>query len=375
MIALAFAAAVIAAPPSRMAAQQRSPAAVPVFEVDPFWPKLPLPKEYYVGDIGGVAVDANDHVWIFSRVKTLAKDQIGASLDPPLNDGCFPAPSVIEFDADGKFVQGWGGPGPGYEWLERAHGIYVDHQGNVWLGGNDAKDHQILKFSHDGKFLLQIGHAGKSRGSLDTENLNKPASLVMYQKTNEVFVADGYGNRRIIVFDADTGQFKRMWGAYGNTPDDAAPNSRTFEGAGPPQYGTIHGVKISNDDLVYVSDRSNNRIQVFTPQGKFLKEVFIKRQTRDPRGTAFDVAFSTDREQKFLYVLDGSNDKMRILDRQTMEEVGAFGHAGPYAGQWYFLHSLAADSKGNIYTGESRVPSRVQKFVFKGLSRTGRTDQ
>src|SRR5262249_23173067 len=137
-------------------------------------------------------------------------------------------------------------------------------------------------------------------------------------------------------------------------------------GPGPGQYGTIHGVKISNDDLVYVSDRSNNRIQVFTPDGKYLQEVFIRRKTSDPRGTAFDVAFSPDKAHKYLYLLGGSNDKIRILERSTMEEVGAFGHAGPYAGQWYFLHSLAVDSKGNIYTGESRIPARVQKFVLKG---------
>jgi len=351
------------------AAQAPKPTAsgVPTFEVDPFWPK-PLPNNYILGQVGGVFVDPQDHVWIVSRPRTLTKDQIGASLNPPAAECCVPAPPVIEFDAAGNYMKGWGGPSDAYEWPNNEHSVFVDYKGNVWIGGNTAgKDAQILKFTNDGKFLLQIGHAGKSQGSLDNENLNRPAEIYVYQKTNEVFAADGYGNRRVIVFDADTGAYKRSWGAYGNKPDDSAPRQRTYDGPGPAQFNTVHGVRISHDDLVYVSDRSNNRIQVFTPDGKFIREAFIARGTLDSRGTAFQVVFSPDKEQKFIYVPDGSNDRVRILDRETLQVVGSFGRNGPYAGQWDWLHSIGVDSKGNLYTGESRG-NRVQKFVFKGFS-------
>jgi DNA-binding beta-propeller fold protein YncE len=351
------------------AAQAPKPTAagVPTFEVDPFWPKA-LPNNYILGQVGGVFVDPQDHVWIVSRPRTLTKDQIGASLNPPAAECCVPAPPVIEFDATGNYMKGWGGPSDAYEWPNNEHSVFVDYKGNVWIGGNTAsKDAQILKFTNDGKFLLQIGHAGKSQGSLDNENLNRPAEIYVYQKTNEVFVADGYGNRRVIVFDADTGAYKRSWGAYGNKPDDSAPRQRTYDGPGPAQFNTVHGVRISHDDLVYVSDRSNNRIQVFTPAGKFIREAFIARGTLDSRGTAFQVVFSPDKDQKFIYVPDGSNDRVRILDRETLQVVGSFGRNGPYAGQWDWLHSIGVDSKGNLYTGESRG-NRVQKFVFKGLS-------
>ena len=348
---------------------QKRDTGVQRFEVDPFWPK-PLPNNFIMGELGGVYVDSRDQVWIVSRPRTLTDDQKGASLAPPTSECCIPAPPVMEFDAAGNYMQGWGGPGPGYEWPENEHGIFVDYKGNVWIGGNTRKkDNQILKFSNKGEFLLQIGHAGKSQGSDDTENLNRPTQVSVYQKTNEVFVADGYENRRVIVFDADTGAYKRHWGAYGNKPDDSAPRTRSFDGPGPQQFNLVHGVGISQDDLVYVSDRINNRIQVFTPDGKFVKEVFIARNTLDSRGTAFGLAFSPDKEQKFIYVPDGANDKVRILNRDTLQIVGSFGRAGPYAGQWHWLHSIGVDSKGNLYTGESRG-NRVQKFLFKGTSST-----
>jgi hypothetical protein len=344
---------------------QSKPASVPRFEIDPYWPK-PLPDTWEMGELGAVFVDRQDHVWVISRPRTLTADQIGLSLKPPTSECCVPAPPVIEFDQDGRVVQSWGGPGPGYEWPANEHGIFVDHKGNVWLGGNTAnQDGQILKFTHDGKFLMQIGHAKASKGSLDTENLNRPAQIWVWEKTNEVFVADGYQNRRVIVFDADTGKFKRMWGAYGNKPDDGVSRDRVNGPRGSEQFNIVHGVAIANDGLVYVSDRINNRIQVFTLDGTFVKEGFIARNTLDSRGTAFAVAFSPDKEQQFLVVPDGANDKVRILDRQTLQVLDSWGRPGPYAGQWHWLHSLAIDSKGNLYTAESRG-NRVQKFVNKG---------
>ena len=337
----------------------------PKFEVDPQWPK-PLPNHWVMGNVIGVGVDERDHIFIVHRNDTFdSTAEIGAVATPKASECCVPAPPVIEFDQEGRIVQSWGGPGPGYEWPANEHGIFVDYKGKVWLGGNTAnQDSQILKFTHDGKFLMQIGHAKASKGSLDTENLNRPAQIWVWEKTNEVFVADGYQNRRVIVFDADTGKFKRMWGAYGNKPDDSVSRDRVNGSRGSEQFNIVHGVAIANDGLVYVSDRINNRIQVFTLDGSFVKEGFIARGTLDSRGTAFAVAFSPDKEQRFLVVPDGANDKVRILDRQTLEVLDSWGRPGPYAGQWHWLHSLAADSKGNLYTAESRG-NRLQKFVYK----------
>jgi DNA-binding beta-propeller fold protein YncE len=290
-----------------------------------------------------------------------------AALNPPQSDCCIPAPPVLEFDQAGNLIQGWGGPGAGYEWPDNEHGMFVDYKDNVWVGGNAEKDTNILKFTKTGKFLLQIGHHGKTGGSNDTENLNRPAGIVVDPKTNEVFVADGYGNRRIIVFDADTGAYKRHWGAYGNKPDDSAPRTRIFEGSGSQQFNTVHGIRISNDGLVYVGDRVNNRIQVFRPDGTFVKESYIERKTSAPEGTAFDIAFSPDKPQQFLYVPDGSNKKVQILNRETLEVVGFFGgHGGHGTGQFFHIHSIATDSKGNIYLGES-FGERVVRWNFKGM--------
>ncbi|HVZ19739.1 MAG TPA: hypothetical protein VG871_01685 [Vicinamibacterales bacterium] len=341
---------------------------MPRFEVDPFWPK-PLPHNWVLGQAPSVFVDQQDHIWLITRPRTLTKNDIGASLTPPTSECCVPAPPVIEFDQNGDVLQAWGGPGQGYEWPETEHGITVDAKGNVWIGGSGARDRQILKFTNDGKFLLQIGHAlppsvKKTANSADVENLASAANMFVDNQTNEVFVADGYVNRRVIVFDADTGRFKRQWGAYGNQVEDAAPRTRDPKAAPSQQFNIVHSVKMSSDRIVYAVDRYNNRVQLFTPEGKFLREVFIARDTTDSRGTASDVAFSPDKAQRFLYVADAANYKVRILDRVTLEVLGSFGRQGYYAGQWHWLHGLATDSKGNLYTSESQG-NRVQKFVVK----------
>lgn len=344
-------------------------AGVPKFEVDPYWPK-DLPNQWMLGQVSGIYVDSHDHVWVTNRPRTLEDHDKYAAFDPPQADCCKPAPAVLEFDAAGNFVQGWGGPGaPGtsYEWPDNEHGIFVDYKENVWVGGDGPKDTNLLKFTKDGKFLLQIGRHGKSGGSNDTENLNRPAGFVVYPKTNEVFVADGYGNRRVIVYDADTGAYMRHWGAYGKRPDDQESNARTFEGPGPPQFNTVHGIRISNDDLVYVGDRRNNRIQVFKPDGTYLKEAYVERKTIGEEGTTFDFAFSPDPQQQFMYIPDGTNKKVQILNRQTLEVVGYFGgHGGHGAAQFFHLHSIATDSKGNIFLGES-FGKRVLKWSYKGI--------
>ena len=338
---------------------------VPRFEPDPYWPKQ-LPNNWMLGQVGGTYVDAHDHIWVTSRPRTLDENDLYQSASK--SDCCIPSPPILEFDMAGNLLNSWGGPGQGYDWPENEHGTFVDYQDNVWIGGNTVdKDTFILKFTQAGKFLLQIGHKAQTRGSNDTANLNRPAGIHVYPKTNEVFVADGYGNRRIIVFDAATGAYKRHWGAYGNKPDDAAPKTRLYEGPAPQQFNTVHAVRISNDGLVYIGDRVNNRIQVFHPDGTFVKEAFVERKTSATEGTAFDIAFSPDKQQRYLYVPDGSNKKVQILDRESLEVLGFFGgHGGHGVGQFFHIHSIATDSKGNIYLGES-FGKRVTRWNYKGM--------
>ena len=345
----------------RVADAQRGGA--PSFQVDPNWPAIP--PQWVLGQVSGVAVDSRDHVWVLQRPWSLASDELAQNPEAPC---CTGAPPVMEFDADGRYLRGWGGPGEGYEWPADEHAIHIDYKDNVWIssaGGPRLKsgvENQILKFTMDGKFLLQVGRRGQSKGSLDTSNLNNAADIFVYAKTNEVFVADGYVNRRVIVLDADTGKFKRMWGAYGNPPDDRAPSSPTDEGPGARQFNLVHGIRVSDDGLVYVADRRNNRMQVFTLDGKFEREIFIARKTK-LLGTAFSVNFSRDTQQQHLYLADAGNGRVRIFDRRTLEEIGGFGRIGHYAGQFVFLHVIALDSQGNVYTAEVGGGRRVQKFV------------
>ena len=346
---------------SRPANAQSS--AAPTYQVDPFWPQVP--EQWTLGQVSGVAVDSRDHVWIVQRPWSLGSDEEARN---PEAECCLPAPPVMEFTAEGTYVQGWGGEGEGYEWPADEHGIHIDYNDNVWVssaGGprlRERTENHLLKFTRDGRFLLQIGRRGASQGSLDTRNLNNAADMYVYPETNELFVADGYVNRRVVVFDASTGDYKRMWGAYGNTPDDEVSNTPQYEGPGSPQFSTVHGIRVSDDGYVYVADRRNNRVQVFTIDGTFDREVFIERPTR-LLGTAFSVAFSEDAGQQYLYVADAGNGRIRILDRETLDEVGQFGRIGRYAGQFVFLHNVAVDSRGNVYTSEVGGGRRVQKFI------------
>jgi DNA-binding beta-propeller fold protein YncE len=326
------------------------------------------------GAVGGTAVDSHDNVWVFHREASIPDGEKAASLKPPQAECCIPAPAVIEFSAAGKFLQAWGAPGPGYEWFTTQHGIFVDGKDNVWLSGSAKEDNQILKFTNKGKFLMQIGHSGKNKGSNDTENVGGPAGLFVYPKTNELFVADGYFNHRLIVFDADTGAYKRHWGAYGKRPDDAykfPPRPQLIQGEAPPQFNNpVHAVVVSNDDLVYVADRTNNRLQVFRLDGTFVKEIFISRNTLQAEGTVHSFALSPDKAQQFLYVLDGSNKAVRVLNRQTLEVVANVGgHAGHNAREFFHAHSVAADSKGNLFIGEVNNGQRYYKYTFTGMSR------
>jgi DNA-binding beta-propeller fold protein YncE len=337
-------------------------AGAPSYEVDPFWPHVP--DGWILGQVAGVAVDSRDHVWIVQRPWSVANDELATNDEA---ECCRPAPPVMEFTPEGTYVQGWGGEGDGYEWPADEHGIHVDYADNVWIssaGGprlGDRTENHLLKFTRDGRFLLQIGKRGQAKGSLDTLNLNNAADMFVHRATNELFVADGYVNRRVIVFDATTGAYKRMWGAYGNAPDDEASNRPTFEGPGAQQFNTVHGIRVSDDGLVYVADRRNNRMQVFHIDGTFEREVFVERPTR-LLGTAFSVAFSPDAAQRLLYLADAGNGKIHMFDRQSLRELGSFGRIGHYAGQFVFLHNVAVDSQGNVYTAEVGGGRRVQKF-------------
>ncbi len=331
------------------------------YVVDAAWPK-PLPDRWQVGAVAGVAVDRRDHVWIIQRPATLTDDERAAAFDPPRAVCCVPAPSVIEFDGDGNVLRSWGMAGSGYDFPKREHGIYVDPEGNVWIAGNHDLDHQVLKFTGDGKFLLQIGKAGQTGGSNDTRLLGKPAHMELDVAANELYVADGYGNRRVIVFDATTGAYKRHWGAYGNRPDDAPT---TYDPAAPPsrQFGSpVHCVRLARDGLVYVCDRENDRIQVFRKSGEFVREFFVARQTRQI-GSVWDMVLSADPEQTYMYVADGGNNVVHVLRRADGVEVSAFGRNGRMAGQFHWVHNIAIDSKGNLYTAEVDTGKRLQRFV------------
>ncbi len=351
----------------RVAAEGKSVQA-PRFEVDPMWPK-PLPNHWLLGNVIGVGVDFQDHIWIVHRgVGTLDRKEIYAAADPPLADCCIPAPPVIEFDQQGNVVHAWGGPGQGFEWPESNHGIVIDSKGVVWIGGNGASDGHILKFTREGKFVKQFGFAYASAGSNDPWAFNKVAKMFLDEPNNEAYVADGYGNKRVAVIDMDSGKIKRYWGAYGNKPNDAPLGP--YNPAAPPAQqfrNPVHCAELSHDGFVYVCDRVNDRIQVFMKDGTFVKEVFVEKNTRGD-GSVWDIAFSKDAPQKYFYLADGANEKIHVFDRQSMTELTAFGDGGRQPGQFYAVHSIATDSKGNVYTTETYEGKRLQKFTYKGIA-------
>ena len=345
--------------------------APPQYRVDPFWPK-PLPHKWIMQQVPTLAVGPDDHVWVFNRSRQIRPDENGASTNPPRTDCCIAGPSILEFDPAGNLVGHWGGPAEGYEWPTSNHGIFIDHKNNVWIGGNGDKDAHVLKFTRNGKLLMQIGRQGKRVGSNDLENFGRVAKIFVDAKTNEAFVADGYGNRRVAVLDADTGKMKRYWGAYGNRPQDGplapfnpdAPPSQQFR-------NPVHCSDVSNDGFVYVCDRQANRLQVFTKDGKFVKEQWYARRSLS-EGSVWDVAFSRDPEQRYLFMADGRNQKVRIILRETLEEITNFGDGGRQPGQFFGVHSVATDSKGNLYTTETYEGKRLQKFVYKGMKQVRR---
>jgi DNA-binding beta-propeller fold protein YncE len=365
--AAAFALVALANIAGKILAAQKQSVQVPIFEYDPTFPK-PLPETWALGPIGGLAVDRQDHLYVVHRPETLVPNErfSGANANPPKADCCIPAPPVLEFDQAGRLVGSWGGPGPGYDWPQTEHGVFVDHKDTVWLAGSGAKDAHLLKFTRQGKFLQQFGKPGMSGGSSDTKNLGMPANLTVDPATNEVFVADGYGNRRVIVLDGDTFTFKRMWGAYGNRPDDTQLGPYNPDAPPAQQFRLPHNISISRDGYVYVADRPNNRIQVFKKDGTYVKEAFISKRTL-LAGAASGFALSPDPQQRFLYMIDGANHHVWILNRETLQVVARFGQQGLFGGSLNVPHAIAVDSRGNIYVGENFDARRFQRFLYKGL--------
>jgi hypothetical protein len=357
------------------AAQAKGAAQAPRFEVDPMWPK-PLPNHWVMGNVIGVGIDSRDHVYIIHRgAGSLEEKEIYAAANPPASECCIPAPPVIEFDPEGNVVKAWGGPGQGFEWPDSNHGITPDSKGNLWIGGNGPNDGHVLKFTREGKFVKQFGFAYANAGSNDMWAFNKVAKISLDEGANEAYIADGYGNHRVAVIDMDTGKIKRYWGAYANKPDDTNlgrynPNAPVAQ-----QFRTpVHCAVPSKDGLVYVCDRPNDRIQVFTKDGKFQKEVFVNKTTLGD-GSVWDIAFSKDAQQKYFYLADGANEKIHVFDRLSLTELTSFGDGGRQPGQFYAVHSIETDSKGNIYTTETYRGQRLQKFVYKGLAPVTKTNQ
>jgi DNA-binding beta-propeller fold protein YncE len=359
-----------------------SQARLPRYEVDRSWQWPPkLPNNWVTGIVTWVAVDRHDHVWVLHRPRQV-----------PVENKDRAAPPVLEFDAAGKFVQAWGGPGAGYDWGDMEHSLSVDHQDNVWLTFHnplerswsapvDRTDDMILKFTSKGKFIRQFGgrdrHPLADGANTDTTSVHLATEAAVYPKTNEVFIADGYGNRRVLVLDAETLAFKRMWGAFGKQPPPTLGRGikdsnwvNTTDPNGPDVFNSVHAIKVSNDGLIYVGDRSYRRVQVFTVDGKYVGQVFVNPTAKAYR-TASGIAFSTDPQQQYLFVADYENGQMHIVDRKALKQIGSFGTLGEKPGEFRGLHTIAADSKGNLWTAETQpkpLGSRVQRLIFKGSS-------
>ena len=339
---------------------------IPMFQVDPSWPKE-MPNLWILGSVTSVFVDSKNHVWITHLPETLTPEETSAVQDPPIGECCVPAPVVIEFDADGNVVQGWGDPSTQdvSEFPRNAHGLFIDHNDHVWIG--TFRHHRVMKFTRSGQLLMTIGEYDNNRGSNDTNFLGGPAGIWVDPEDNEVFIADGYRNRRVVVYDGDTGDYLRHWGAYGEVPDDSYSYAQEGpEGSPPRQFSTVHGVVGANDGLIYVADRRGNRIQVFQQNGEFVMEKIIAPETL-ASGSAFVIALSPDDNQEWLYLADGTNHKVWILHRKDLEIVGQFGRGGRQVGQFLRPHGMGIDSHGNLYVGEASTGRRVQKFTVSAV--------
>ena len=359
----------VAAQAARGGAPHIGEGGLPQFAEERGW--LKLPAKWRLGNTSAVSVDAEGHVWVLHRPRTLPADLRAMA-----------APPVLEFDSAGNFLQGWGGVAAGYEWPENEHGLHVDPKGFVWIVGNAMpQDGQILKFTKAGKLVMQVGKSGQTGGNT-TPYLLGASGLRVHAKRNELFVSDGYGNSRVMVYDSETGAFKRMWGAYGRKPADppsiaigppTSPTSQIPSGIAErlQHFKTVHDVALSNDDLVYIADRGNKRIQVFTLDGAYLAQQFVGLDSPEYQ-QARSTAFSPDPQQQFLYV--AGSPVIYILNRTTLEVLGEFAIGAAQANPPG--HQIASDQRGNIYAPQAAQTgpdgkgggSTVQKFALKGFS-------
>ncbi|MFP6825898.1 MAG: hypothetical protein VB977_07315 [Pseudohongiellaceae bacterium] len=337
----------------------------PQFIVDPFWPQ-PLPNKWLLGRTIGIAIDARDHIFIVHRDQDEMFMSQELGLDRGVAECCSAAPPILEFDLDGNLINAWGGPGDGYTWPASNHGIEVAPNGDIWIGGNGGGDSHVLVFNRDGEFVREIGDPGEDVDSNSLTHFSRVAEIAIDAEANEAYIADGYGNKRVAVVDTVTGAFKRYWGAYGNEPSDDRVTYVPGEPLPQQFVGPVHCAEPSNDGLIYVCDRGADRIQVFRPDGTFVKEGQVAALTT-ASGSTWDIAFSRDADQEFIYVADGSNHKVHILDRDTLEVLAEFGDGGRQPGLFFGTHSIITDSLGNIYTTETYEGKRVQKFLYQGL--------
>ncbi|MBV8030496.1 MAG: hypothetical protein JO035_03200 [Betaproteobacteria bacterium] len=359
MIKLAACFAVLAALAAPAGAQNAEGA--PQYQVDALWPKT-LPNNWILGQVSGIATDRFDRIWVVHRPRTLTPRERAAEQSPPEAKCCVAPPPVLVFDSSGTFLFAWGGPGKGYDWPESEHGIYIDGNDFVWLAGNGKRDGQLLKFTMDGDFVLQIGGPGDGHDSNSTTRLGSPADVAVDVAAKEVFAADGYANHRVVVFDSETGKYKRHWGAYGLPPSDE--KSAPYDPSKAPalQFSNpVHCIRLSNEGLLYVCDRTYDRMQVFRKNGQFVSEHIFEKATRGT-GSVYDLVFSPDRAQRFIFMADGANGEIRIIDRFTSVVLGRIGRVGRQAGEFTALHNIAIDRQGNLYTSEVQTGQRIQKF-------------
>lgn len=337
---------------------------IPHFVVDPFWPQ-PLPNKWILGRTIGIAIDERDHLFVVHRDQDsmFMNQEIG--LDLGRAECCSAAPPILEFDQAGNLINAWGGPGDGYTWPESNHGIEVGPDGNIWIGGNGSADSHVLVFTRDGQFVREVGIPGEPVDSLSTVSFGRVAEIAIDAAAGEAYFADGYGNKRVAVVDVATGAFKRYWGAYGNEPIDERVIYDPFEPLPQQFVGPVHCAEPSNDGLIYVCDRGADRIQVFRPDGTFVKESQVAPLTL--AGSTWDISFSPDEDQEFLYVADGGNFNVHILDRDSLEVLAEFGDGGRQPGLFFAPHSIVTDSDGNIYTTETYEGKRIQKFLMQGM--------
>ena len=334
--------------------------APPSFEVEADWPR-DMPDLWIMGSVTGVFVDDRDHVWVTHLEETLTPEELSAVQDPPIGTCCRPAPAVVEFDPDGNVVQGWGTPDQDISVYPRnPHGIFVDHTDHVWVG--TYQHHRVQKFTRDGELVMTLGEYDVTEGSDSETHLGGPAGIWVDPTSNEVFVADGYRNRRVVIFDGETGEYLRHWGAYGDPPDDEARTPRGTPETPPEQFSTVHGITGSNDGLIYVADRRGNRVQVFTQDGTYVDEVFVAPEAL-ASGSSFVPVLSEGPEQRWLYLADGTNHKVWTLRRSDLEVVDDFGRGGRQLGQFLRPHGMSIDSQGNLYVGEASTGRRIQKFT------------